>query len=126
MPPKIPASVQDVIAAAGTKGVWAELQCDPVFCGVYILLSGDEPVYVGQSIDVLARCRSHVRRRRSKEFDRIVYFACDELDLDPLEAALIIALRPKYNSHAYPTRGRRKHITERRRLLAEARKRGNV
>lgn len=65
--------------------------------GVYFLLHDSEVVYVGQSIDVESRIRSH---RAEKEFDSYHVIACQQSELDALESAYIFYLQPKLNSRS--------------------------
>lgn len=68
----------------------------PVFndTGVYFLLSGDEVVYVGQSVSVHRRVASHVGRFH---FDRVVWIPVDGVALDATEAAFIRLFNPEEN-----------------------------
>jgi hypothetical protein len=67
----------------------------PACClsGIYFLCSGNEVVYVGQSIRVGARSHSH----RDKKFDTILVLPVPQEDLNRVEAAFIGLLKPKYN-----------------------------
>tara|TARA_R110000823_G_scaffold66885_1_gene156227 strand:+ start:455 stop:1153 length:699 start_codon:yes stop_codon:yes gene_type:complete len=65
--------------------------------GVYFLVAGDEVVYVGQSVSVGSRIRSHME---AKEFDRWAYIPCDAGILDQLESLYIHTLRPRYNGRS--------------------------
>lgn len=65
--------------------------------GVYLLLQGEEIVYVGQSGDIAGRIRAH-RREGKKQFDGVrwasVWRGSDRLRA---EAILILVLTPRYN-----------------------------
>lgn len=63
------------------------------FSGVYFLCSGNEVVYVGQSIRVSARANAH----KDKKFDTILVLPVPLDDLNRVEAAFIGLLKPKYN-----------------------------
>lgn len=65
-------------------------------CGIYFLIKDDSVVYVGQSVDVLARISKH--RRELTDFDSFNVMACEPETLDEMEQAYIFALMPKYNS----------------------------
>lgn len=62
--------------------------------GVYFLLSGDEIIYVGQSRNVYARVHDH---RRTVQFDRWAFIACDNDQLLELEKHYIDVFQPKLN-----------------------------
>ncbi len=66
----------------------------PVLCGVYFLVEGKEVVYVGQSINVMARIATH---RADKRFSRFAYIPCKPEILDRLESLYIHTLRPALN-----------------------------
>jgi hypothetical protein len=62
--------------------------------GVYFLISGDEIVYVGQSINVMSRMEDHARRIKFKRF-AFAPFPREQLDL--VESLYIHLLRPRFN-----------------------------
>lgn len=72
------------------------LELSPRICGVYFLLRWGKIVYIGQSIDVVARVRSHYDERIFG-FDSAVYLPVDEWKLNQVEQTLIYQLRPEYN-----------------------------
>lgn len=78
-----------------------------ITCGVYFLIQANRVVYVGQSIDVLARIAKH--RRERNDFDSFNILPCSVDELDELEEAYIFALTPKYNS-IYGAAGKRKRV----------------
>lgn len=61
--------------------------------GVYFLCSGDEVVYVGQSVTPAARISCHATSP-DKKFDRVYLLPVPAYDLDNVEAAFISHLRP--------------------------------
>ena len=65
-------------------------------CGIYFLLRGREIIYVGQSVDVLDRIRVS-SRRGLWGVTSSAYIECLKDDLDRLERALILGLKPKRN-----------------------------
>lgn len=71
--------------------------------GVYFLISGNDIVYVGQSVNVASRVGSHFSES-SKIFDRAVYLPVPPSDLDSVEMAFIKALWPKYNNENHKRR----------------------
>jgi len=75
-------------------------------CGVYFLIHRSRVVYVGQSVNIMARIADHARS--SKTFDRAHWVLCPEKDLSELEATYIDALKPPLNL-AKPQR-KRAHI----------------
>lgn len=68
----------------------------PKVGGIYLLLDGDEVVYVGQSNNIHWRAVQH-RHQSSKQFDRYAYIMCAETDVNTIEAYLILHFAPRYN-----------------------------
>jgi hypothetical protein len=64
--------------------------------GIYLLLQGDEIVYIGQSKCLLNRLASHLRNR-PHEFDGFHVIECAVEELDSTERALIRKHQPKLN-----------------------------
>lgn len=62
-------------------------------CGVYFLFSGDDLIYVGQSVNILSRLLEHT----GKGFDSFTYILCERDELDDLEAAYILRYMPRLN-----------------------------
>ena len=102
------------------KTMFLPLQSDETGCGfmdvtfmmnqsfVYVLMSGDEIIYIGQSKAIGLRTQSH---RRDKSFDRVYALPCLPDEAFALEAALIRAVQPKLNV-VHAERGRVKGDTE--------------
>jgi hypothetical protein len=67
----------------------------PRACGVYFLIKGERIVYVGQSVNVLARVGSHAGA--DKDFDGWNYVRCLPEELDALERHYIDTYRPILN-----------------------------
>lgn len=68
--------------------------------GVYLLLDGDEVVYVGASSDVPERVYFHscrVEHPSGKQFDRALWMRLPPAVLHHYEGALIRGFKPKYN-----------------------------
>jgi hypothetical protein len=63
---------------------------------VYLLYSGDEIVYVGQSVKPFVRIDTHLCEGK-KEFDSFRVMRCRKERLLHWETKLINALKPKYN-----------------------------
>ena len=63
---------------------------------VYLLYSGDEIVYIGQSVKPFVRIDTHLCEGR-KEFDSFRVMRCRKERLIHWETKLINALKPKYN-----------------------------
>jgi hypothetical protein len=82
----VPHTLQEVLRASIPAGS---------FAGIYFLVKDGEVVYVGQSVDVLARISRH--RRDGREFDAYTYLACEKSDLDRLESIYIAAFMPWLN-----------------------------
>lgn len=64
---------------------------------VYILLNGDEVIYVGQSIDIGSRVSNH-RRSLSMKFDTVKVHFCPPHLMASLELELITKHSPKWNT----------------------------
>ena len=62
--------------------------------GVYFLCLEGEVVYVGQSINVANRLSEHLR---TKIFDRVFILPIIKYNLDIVETAFILLLKPRYN-----------------------------
>lgn len=62
--------------------------------GVYFLYKGSCLQYIGQSISILNRIRSH---REDKDFDKVFYIPVSEEDLDHVETHLINKYKPPLN-----------------------------
>lgn len=67
------------------------------FCGIYFLILDDEIVYVGSSINLLARLSTHLAERKMR-FNRISFVICAEADVRKTEYAYIRTLKPLYNN----------------------------
>lgn len=88
------------------------------FCGVYFLIYRREVVYVGSSVHVLHRVRTHQRSEKGF-FTHWAFVECEEQSLDAVERAYILALRPRLNhvrigskTHLrYPTEGSQQRPT---------------
>ncbi len=65
-------------------------------CGVYFLISGNEIVYVGQSVNIPSRIEQH-KKDQQKTFDRYYYIECKVTELDVVEGRYIRKFMPKYN-----------------------------
>ena len=73
--------------------------------GVYFLIADGEVLYVGQSVDVLARISRH--RREGKLFDSFSYIVCEPSELDRIEALYIKAFLPPENFALGSRQGRK-------------------
>jgi hypothetical protein len=68
---------------------------EPTYC-VYLLLDGDQVVYVGKSKDLCSRLCSHAK---TKDFNKVkVIQLADAKSQSLCENSLILKYRPKYNS----------------------------
>lgn len=65
-------------------------------CGVYFLILDGEIVYVGQSVCVWVRVRTHQNEGRIK-FNRMAYVKCEKEKLNVLESLYIHCYQPKHN-----------------------------
>lgn len=69
--------------------------------GVYFLLDGDEIVYIGRSINVMARLATH-RTNGEIAFNRVFVERCREDQLGHLEALYINKFKPARNASMPP------------------------
>ena len=108
---------------------------------VYLLVDGDEVVYVGQTIaleqriawhweqsraPVVARKRRQIENPHCKPFDRALALEAPEGDLRDIEGALIRALRPRFNHRADTHRGNDNKILASLGLPAHADEKANA
>lgn len=78
---------------------------DPVISGVYILINGDEIVYVGSSFHICARVRTHLSEARIN-FGDVLYMELPRRLADIYEAALVRFLEPRNNARGWVHRDR--------------------
>ncbi|MBP0714871.1 GIY-YIG nuclease family protein [Burkholderia sola] len=71
-------------------------------CGVYFLIKGERVCYVGQSINIEARVRTHYDRFK---FEAIAYIQCEQSSLDKMESLYIHTLRPECNGRLNTNHG---------------------
>jgi hypothetical protein len=69
--------------------------------GVYFLVEGDEVVYVGQSVNPMARIGQHMKEKKGL-FSRAFFIAVPLFMLDSVEGGFIKMLSPRLNSAAGP------------------------
>lgn len=70
--------------------------------GIYFLCDGDEVVYVGQSVCVLARLGTHVTEgKKTFDHDRVFFLPCPIASLNTVEQHLIETMKPKYNGGVF-------------------------
>lgn len=88
-------------------------------CGVYLLYSNGEIVYVGKSKNILSRISTHFNCHKSrggvetkKEFDKVTVIECEIDEMDFIERILIDFLLPKYNRDSM-TKKQKRMIEER-------------
>ena len=67
-------------------------------CGIYFLFDGDEIVYIGQSVNILARVGVHFFDK-NKQFNSFAYIEYPLGTLAELEAEYILIFVPKYNAN---------------------------
>lgn len=75
----------------------------PVFpqCGIYFLIQDDEIVYIGQSVHIPNRLKTH--QGGEKVFNKVFFVECSGNDLDELEKHYIRSFTPKLNKKLYRT-----------------------
>lgn len=61
--------------------------------GVYFLYKNDDIIYIGQSVNVMARVGQHV----DKDFDNVKIICCDKQNLNDVEAFFIDLFKPRLN-----------------------------
>ena len=66
-----------------------------MICGVYFLFQGETLQYIGQSVNILARCGDH--SRQGKPFDSFTFVRCKPEQLDVLERSCIRMFKPPLN-----------------------------
>jgi len=70
--------------------------------GVYFLVQDDEVVYVGQSVNPLARISTHVKEKAGM-FNKFYFLAVPKHMLDSVEGGFIKLLKPKLNGNPGPS-----------------------
>ncbi len=68
--------------------------------GVYMLVRDNAVVYVGSSVDVIARIASHRKGWERKDFHRALFLPCPASERLEIEGALIRFFLPEYNGIA--------------------------
>lgn len=91
-------------------------------CGVYLLISAGQVVYIGATSNLESRLTDHFNGmkhsnplatpRPPKVFDRVIWLALPRGELAAYEGALIRSLRPPLNKRAPAPRGRDLEILE--------------
>ena len=71
--------------------------------GIYLLKQKDKVVYVGQSIDISFRVKTH-SMDNLKEFDDISIIECSKKNLNSVESFYIQYYNPRYNKQFYQIR----------------------
>lgn len=85
------AKVSDILF---NKKIYTRNKKDPEY-KIYFLISGEEIVYIGQTIDIEERLKSHFHGK--KEFDSYYSLDCKKEEADLLEYIYINIFKPKYN-----------------------------
>jgi excinuclease UvrABC nuclease subunit len=72
--------------------------------GIYFLWSGDEIIYVGQSVNVYTRVDNHVNQNNlsnrlltAEDITHVSIISCEETHLDVTEALYINKFKPRCN-----------------------------
>lgn len=81
----------------------------PTHSGVYLLLKGDEVVYVGSSVNVPTRVAGH-KKQRGDRFDRALWMPLPVEDLALCEGVLIRYFKPALVDYGRPHLGRDNEI----------------
>jgi hypothetical protein len=74
-----------------------EVPVGDALCGVYFLCDRGDVVYVGKSVNVIARVATHATERR-KDFGAAFFLPAPPSEIDGLEAEYAKLLKPKYNT----------------------------
>ena len=69
--------------------------------GIYYLIRNQRIVYIGQSVDMDARIKTH-KQEGVKVFDKVIKRPCAIDELDEREARAILKCKPEYNK-AFPS-----------------------
>ncbi len=67
-------------------------------CGIYFLFKGNDIVYIGQSVDIFSRMRTH---RRVIDFDFFSFIWCEKEELNSTELNYIQFYKPILNKNYY-------------------------
>lgn len=74
---------------------------DAITSGIYYLISGNDIVYVGKSVNLLARIADHIRGNE-KDFDGYFLYQCHISTANMIEPYEIMHYLPKYNTSLPP------------------------
>ena len=87
--------VRDDVLSALSSSRLRQTVINPVIqrSGVYFLKQQGEIIYCGQSVNMFARVQQHV----GKNFDGVLFFACEPHELNKWEGFFIRLLRPRLN-----------------------------
>lgn len=85
------------LAMLSEREIVASSTSTRTYCGVYFLVFEGRIVYVGQSLNVLARIGQHADK---KKFDAVAIMPCAPRHLDVIESLYIHMLRPPLNGRA--------------------------
>jgi len=85
-------------AMVSVKDILASAEPYENISGVYFLVCGGAVVYVGQSVAIHGRIRTHISD--GKVFDRVAYIKCDPEKLDLLESLYIHHINPEGNGNS--------------------------
>lgn len=77
----------------------SELPCQP---GVYIVMAGEDPLYVGQSRNLRRRWQEHHRKSQIPEDAELYWISTPYGEMDYLERLLIERLEPSLNGTPTP------------------------
>lgn len=67
-------------------------------CGLYAIVSGDDLLYIGRSINIVSRCRNHKSANIDlKPTDMVWWLPLMPDQLDMAEVSMIALLRPRLN-----------------------------
>lgn len=106
-----PARVDNLSALPTIKFTEADRVGQPRISGIYWLLDGGHVNYVGQSVDLHSRVRSH-RRSPICEWDHAAIAECPAEAMNDLEAIAIAIFAPRHNLSGGTHGHLRKHTRE--------------
>lgn len=93
------------------------------FCGIYLLVKDDRIIYIGQSVDIEYRIRSHYGSPFYGQFDYYLMYECEQSQLRKYERIFIERFFPKHNNDSTTVSQKVKIITARLKLKQDKDKR---
>jgi hypothetical protein len=92
---RVPQNVRDKVITEKLERERVRLRRKQPDAGVYLLIHGDNIVYIGSSLNTARRIADH--RRNGRPFDRAYVIGTAEDEREALEAILIRSIQPAQN-----------------------------